>query len=74
MKAANRVIFNTAVSYLVLLFKMAVGIFSVRYVLIALGETNYGIYIAVAGVIAMLDMLGSSMTTTSMRYLAHSLG
>ncbi len=74
MKAADRVIFNTAVSYLVLLFKMAVGIFSVRFVLIALGETNYGIYIAVAGVIALLDMLGSSMTNTSMRYLAYSLG
>lgn len=74
MNAANRVIFNTAISYLVLLFKMAVGIFSVRFILIALGETNYGIYIAVAGVIALLDMLGGSMTSTSMRYLAHSLG
>ena len=74
MRAADRVIFNTAVSYIVLLFKMAVGIFSVRFILIALGETNYGIYIAVAGVIALLDMLGGSMTNTSMRYLAYSLG
>lgn len=74
MRAADRVIFNTAISYLVLLFKMAVGILSVRFILIALGETNYGIYIAVAGVIALLDMLGGSMTNTSMRYLAYSLG
>lgn len=74
MNTANRVIFNTAVSYAVLLFKMAVGIFSVRFVLIALGETNYGVYLAVAGLVALLDMLNGSMISSSMRYMAHVLG
>ena len=74
MNSANRVILNTAVSYTALLIKMAVGIFSVRFVLKALGETNYGIYIAVAGVAALLEMLNASMISTSMRYIAYSLG
>lgn len=74
MNSANKVVLNTAVSYAALIIKMAVGIFSVRFVLKALGETNYGVYIAVAGVAAMLDMLNASMISTSMRYIAYSLG
>jgi len=53
---------------------MLLGFFAIRLILQALGEINYGIYMAVAGAVAMLDILDSSMTTTSMRYLAHSLG
>lgn len=74
MNSANKVVLNTVVSYSALLLKMAVGIFSVRFVLKALGETSYGVYIAVAGVAALLDMLNASMISTSMRYIAHSLG
>ena len=74
MDNSQRVILNTAVNYLSLLVKMAVGVFTARFVLQALGETDYGIYFAVAGVVGVLDMLNANMTNTSMRYLAHSLG
>ena len=74
MNSTNRVISNTAVLYVCLLIKMAVGIFTVRYVLEGLGETDYGVYVAVAGVVALLDILNANMTNTSMRYLARSLG
>ena len=74
MNTANRIIINTVVSYFALLFKMAVGIFSIRFVLQALGETRYGVYVAVAGIIALLDMINGGMVSTSMRYLANSLG
>lgn len=74
MKPAERVIFNTAVLYLRLLIVMAIGLFTTRIVLDALGETNYGIYTLVAGVVGMLAVLQSAMSNTSMRYMSHSLG
>jgi len=74
MNATNKVILNTAVTYLALIIKMIIGFFSVRLILQALGEESYGVYMVVAGVAGMLDILNSNMTNTSMRYLAHSLG
>lgn len=74
MNNANRIIFNTAVSYVALLLKLFVGLFSVRLVLKALGEENYGVFVIVGGLVGMLDILNTDMTNTSMRYLAHSLG
>ena len=74
MNTANKVILNTAVTCVTLIVKMAIGFFSVRIILQALGEESYGVYMLVAGVAGMLDILNGSMITTSMRYLAHSLG
>jgi len=74
MKAAERVIFNTAILYLRLIIVMIIGLFTTRLVLDALGEINYGIYTLVAGVVGMLAILQSAMATTSMRYMSHSIG
>lgn len=74
MDRTNRIIFNTGVVYAQLIISTLVSLFSVRFVLQALGEEDYGVYILVAGVIALLDVLSSSMSHTSMRYMAHSLG
>jgi Na+-driven multidrug efflux pump len=72
--AAERVIFNTGVLYVRLIIVMAIGLFTTRIVLDALGETNYGIYTLVAGVVGMLAILKVAMSSTSMRYMSHSLG
>lgn len=74
MNSANKIIINTAVSYVSLVLKMLIGFFSIRLILQALGEESYGVYMTVAGVAGMLDILNSNMANTSMRYLAYSLG
>lgn len=74
MSNSSKVIINTGVSYASLLVLMVLGLVTVRLVLQALGEVDYGIYVLVAGVVTMLDILSSNMTNTSMRYLAYSLG
>jgi O-antigen/teichoic acid export membrane protein len=74
MNAANRVIINTFTLYLRLLLGIAIGLFTTRLVLIALGEIDYGIYSLVAGVAGMLAFLQTTMSGASMRFLAHSLG
>ena len=53
---------------------MLIGLVTMRLVLKALGEVDYGVYIIVGGIVAMLDVLNANMTNTSMRYLAYSLG
>lgn len=74
MDNTNRIIYNTGVVYGQLIISTVVSLLSVRFILQALGTENYGIYMLVAGVIVMLDVLSSSMSHTSMRYMAHSLG
>lgn len=74
MKNSNKIIVNTGVTYVALVLKMIVGLFTVRFVLKALGEVDYGVYVIVGGIVAMLDVLNSNMSNTSMRYLAYSLG
>ena len=74
MNASTRVVFNTGVLYARLLIGVVVGLFTVRLVLNALGETDFGIYTLVAGVVGMLGVLNSAMTNASMRFMAHGLG
>lgn len=74
MDKTNKIIYNTGVVYAQLIISTVVSLFSIRFVLQALGEEDYGVYMLVAGVIALLDVLSSSMSHTSMRYMAHSLG
>lgn len=74
MNNSNRIILNTGVTYIALLLKMVVGLFTVKFVLRALGEVDYGVYIIVGGIVAILEILNANMSNTSMRYLAYSLG
>ena len=74
MNSINKVIFNTSVLYGQLVMQLILGLLTTRIILEALGEIDYGIYMLVAGVVAMLGVLNSSMVNTSMRYIAHSLG
>lgn len=57
-----------------LIIVMLLALFTTRVVLDALGEVNYGIYTLVAGVVGMLAILQSAMSTTSMRYMSYGLG
>lgn len=74
MKNANKIVYNTAVLYTRLIIGLLVGLITTRFVLKALGETDYGIYMLVAGVVSILGILNSNMSNTSMRFMAHSLG
>lgn len=74
MNNSNRILINTAATYIALLLRLIIGLFSVRLVLQALGEEDYGIYVIVGGIVSLLDILNTNMSNTSMRYLAYSLG
>lgn len=74
MSSTNKIIFNTGVIYTRLIIGIGVGLFTTRIVLNALGETDFGIYALVAGVIGMLSFLNASMSGVSMRFIATSMG
>ena len=73
MNSSNRIIVNTGILYGQLLIQLVLGLITTRFVLKALGEVDYGIYMLVAGIVTMLSVVNSSMINTSMRYIAYCL-
>ena len=51
-----------------------VSLLSTRIVLGALGESEYGIFSLVAGVIAMLTFLNAALAVSTQRYLSYHMG
>lgn len=74
MENKRRVVYNTGILYIKLILGLITGLLTTRIVLDSLGETNFGIYSLVAGIVGMLGFLNSSMSNASMRFMAHSLG
>lgn len=74
MKAANRVIVNTAILYGKMIITASIALISTRWVLESLGQTDYGIYSLVGGIIAMFSFLNVAMAAATQRYLSYSLG
>ena len=74
MNDNKRIVYNTAVVYTQLVLSTIIGLFAVRFILQALGEEDYGIYLLVGGVVAMLNFLTTSMSSASTRFMAYSLG
>lgn len=73
--SGNKLIYkNTLIIYARMLFVTFVGLFSSRFVLQALGASDYGLYNVVGGLIAMFNFLGTAMSTTSRRYINVEMG
>ena len=53
---------------------MIVGLFTSRVILQALGETNYGIYNVVGGIVTMLGFLNGALSVASGRFLTNAIG
>ena len=75
MQSENkRIVKNTFINYIGLLINTVLGIFIARYVLMALGASDYGLYGVVGGLIAMLNFLSTALTTTTRRYINVEMG
>lgn len=74
MQSANRVVLNTVIQYSRLIISALISLVSVRLILKALGEDDYGLYDVVAGVIGLLGFLRFSLSMTSVRFLSISMG
>lgn len=60
--------------YLRMFVNMALGFYTSRIVLEALGVNDYGIFNLVGGVIVLANMLNTSFTASTSRFITYSLG
>ena len=65
----RRIAKNAVALYLRMFVTMGVALYASRVVLQTLGETDYGIYSVVGGVVAMFGFLNGAMTSATQRYL-----
>ena len=70
MKDSNRIIVNTLAQYIRTILNMLLSLISVRLVLNILGESDYGIYMLVAGLVTMLSFITNSLVDSTQRFLS----
>ncbi|MBO5013686.1 MAG: hypothetical protein J6C57_06570, partial [Paludibacteraceae bacterium] len=70
MTNSQRVIVNTTAQYARTIINVCLSLYSTRLILEALGQSDYGIYSVVAGVIAMLSFITNALVTTTQRFLS----
>ena len=70
----SRIAKNTVLMYLRMLIVMAINLWTVRFVLKALGEVDYGIYDVVAGIVAMIHSISSILSSSTQRFYSFYLG
>ena len=63
---------NSLILYFRLIFSIFIGFFSARIALDELGAEGYGFFAVMAGVVALMNFVGTSMSSTSNRFLATS--
>ena len=65
---------NTLFLYARMIVTIAVGLYASRIVLSVLGDTDFGIYSLVGGIVVLLSFLNSGMLQASQRFLSYALG
>lgn len=57
-----------------MVLNIVLSLYSTRIALDALGRSDYGIYMLVAGITTLLTYLSNAMTTTTQRHIAYCIG
>lgn len=70
----KRIARNALMLYIRMFLILLVTLFSFRVLLKELGETGYGIYNVVAGVVVLFSFLSSALTQSTQRFLAYHIG
>lgn len=75
MESKNkRIVLNTGVMYARLIVVTIIGLLTSRYLLQTLGANDFGLYSVVGGLIALLNVLSTAMTTTTRRFINVEMG
>lgn len=74
MADVKRLAKNTLFMYVRMILIMVVSIYTSRVVMYKLGVDDYGLYNAVASIVAMVAFLNVTLSTSTSRYLTYDLG
>lgn len=72
--ANKRIVKNTLLLYARQIFVMLISLYTVRVVLGALGEEDYGIYNVVGGFVSMFTMISGALSVSISRFITYELG
>lgn len=73
-ESTKRIAKNTLMLYFRMFVLMLVGLYTSRVVLSALGESDYGVYNVVGGVVAMFTIFSGALSSAISRYITVELG
>ena len=65
---------NTLMLYLRSFLMMGIGLYTSRIILKTLGVTDFGIYNAVGGIIAIVGFISSSLSNATSRFITIAIG
>ncbi|NTV05795.1 MAG: MATE family efflux transporter [Chlorobiaceae bacterium] len=74
MTSAQRIALNTIATYARSIFSAALGLFSMRWVLGALGQSDFGLFSVVGSIITFIVFLNGVMAGSAARHFAYSIG
>jgi O-antigen/teichoic acid export membrane protein len=74
MNNKTRIIVNTFAQNVRSIVNIILSLYSTRIVMDALGQSDYGVYMLVAGVVSFLNFFTNSLTLTTQRHLSYSHG
>ncbi len=74
MKPINRIIINTFAQFSRSIIKIFFSFYTIRIVLDTLGVIDYGIYSVIAGSVALLSFITTSLSIATQRFLSVSQG
>jgi len=74
MKSSTRIILNTLATYGQSVFALFVSLFSARWVLQALGQSDFGLYGVVGSIVLLITFLNGGMSVGVARFYAYSIG
>lgn len=71
---SKRIAKNAALLYFRLIFTMLVALYTSRVILNVLGESDFGIYNVVGGIVAMFSMFSGAFSSAITRFLTFEMG
>ena len=74
MKSSSRIVINTGVTYLRSILGVGFALFSSRWILQALGATDFGLFQVVGSLIVVLTFFNSVMASSAARHFAFAIG
>lgn len=74
MKASTRIILNTGASYARSVFAIVMSLFSTRWILEALGQSDFGLFGVVGSLIVMITFLNGGLQVGVTRFYAYAIG
>ena len=74
MNSTHRVVINTLATYTRSVLGAGLALFTSRWVLNALGQTDFGLYNVVGSILFFVTFFSTTMAAASVRYFSYSIG